>query len=102
VKTIEQADNGLREAEAQVLLDVNNRFRKLQESRALLVVTRAAQRAAQEKMRVATNKFKLEAALLKDALQSQAAMADANHQHHQALLTFLTARADFEKAVGEQ
>lgn len=33
-KTIEQAGNALREAEAQILLDVSNRFRKLQEARA--------------------------------------------------------------------
>jgi outer membrane protein TolC len=101
-KTIEQADNGLRETEAQVLLDVSNRFRKLQETRALLAVTGASQRAAQEKLRVATNKFKQEAVLFKDVLQTQAAVADADHQHQQALLAFLTARADFEKAVGDQ
>ena len=99
-KTIEQADNTLREAEAQVVLDVNARFRKLEEARALLRVTLAAQAAAQEKLRVATNKFKFEAALFKDVLQTQAGIAEANHQHQQALLIFLTARADFEKAIG--
>ncbi len=101
-KTIQQADNALREAEAQVVLDVNARFRKLEESRALLRVTQAMQASAQEKLRVATNKFKLEAALFKDVLQTQAGIAEANHQHQQALLAFLTARADFEKAIGEQ
>ena len=101
-RSIEQADNALREAEAQVLLDVNARYRKLEEARALLRVTEAAQAAAQEKLRVATNKFKLEAALFKDVLQTQAGIAEANHQHQQALLAFLTARADFERAIGGQ
>jgi outer membrane protein TolC len=101
-KAIEQADNATREAEAQVLLDVNNRFRKLQEVRALLRLTQAAQQAAQEKLRVATNKFRQEAVLFKDVLLTQAAVAEAHHQHEQALLAFLTARADFEKALGEQ
>lgn len=101
-RSIEQADNTLREAEAQVLLDVNARYRKLEEARALLRVTEAAQAAAQEKLRVATNKFKLEAALFKDVLQTQAGIAEANHQHQQALLAFLTARADFERAIGGQ
>jgi outer membrane protein len=101
-KTIDQADNALREAEAQVVLDVNARFRKLEEARALLRVTEAAQTAAQEKLRVATNKYKLEAALFKDVLQTQAGIAETNHQHQQALLAFLTARADFEKAIGGQ
>jgi outer membrane protein TolC len=101
-RTIDQADNALREAEAQVVLDVNARFRKLEEARALLRVTEAAQAAAQEKLRVVTNKFKLEAALFKDVLQTQAGIAETNHQHQQALLAFLTARADFEKAIGGQ
>jgi len=101
-KTIAQADNTLREAEAQVLLDVNGRFRKLQEARSLLKVTQAAQASAQEKLRVETNKFKLEAALFKDVLQTQAAVVAAKQQQQQAVLAFLTARADFERAVGEQ
>ena len=101
-KAIEQTDNTLREAEAQVVLDVNARFRKLEEARALLRLTEAAQVAAQEKLRVATNKFKLEAAMFKDVLQTQAGIAEANHQHQQALLAFLTARADFERAIGGQ
>lgn len=101
-RTIEQSANLTREAETQILLDVNTRFRKLTEARALLRVAQAAQTASTEKLRVATNKFKQESALFKDVLQTQAAVADANHQYQQALLTFLTARADFEKALGDQ
>ncbi len=100
-RTIEQTANLSREAETQILLDVNTRFRKLTEARALLRVAQAAQAATTEKLRVATNKFKQESALFRDVLQTQAAVADANHQYQQALLAFLTARADFEKALGE-
>ena len=100
-RVVEQADNLAREAETQILLDVNTRFRKLTEARALLRVAQAAQTASTEKLRVATNRFKQESALFKDVLQTQAAVADANHQYQQALLAFLTARADFEKALGE-
>lgn len=102
VKSIQQADNAVQEAEAQVVVDVNARFRKLQEARALLKVTEAARASAREKQRVSANKFKLEAVLFKDVLQTQADVAEANHQHQQALLALLTARADFEKAIGEQ
>lgn len=100
-RAIEQTANLTREAETQILLDVNTRFRKLTEVRALLRVAQAAQAASTEKLRVATNRFKQESALFKDVLQTQAAVAAANHQYQQALLAFLTARADFEKAVGE-
>jgi outer membrane protein TolC len=100
-KTIEQADNGLRETETLVLIDVHSRFRKLQEARALLRVSQLAQEATGEKLRVTMNKYAQQAVLLKDVLQTQAERAEANHQYRQALLSFWTAKADYEKALGE-
>jgi outer membrane protein TolC len=101
-KTLEQADNGIKETEAFVLIDVNTKFRKLQESRAMLRVSQLAQETAREKLRVATNKYTQQAVLLKDVLQTQAQLAEANQQYQQALLNFWTARAEFEKALGEE
>jgi outer membrane protein TolC len=100
-KTIEQAREGLREAETLILREVSDRFRKLQEARALLRVGQLNQEAAREKLRIATNKFTQEAVLYKDVLQTQAAVAQAQDRYQQALLAFWTARADFEKAIGE-
>jgi outer membrane protein TolC len=100
-KTIEQARDGLREAESLILRDVSDKFRKLQESRALLRVSQLNQVSAREKLRIATSKYSLEAALYKEVLQSQAGLAEADDRHQQALLAFWTARADFEKAIGE-
>jgi outer membrane protein TolC len=100
-KTIEQTREGLREAEASILREVSDRYRKLQETRALLRVSQLNQESAREKLRVATNKYAQEAALYKDVLQSQAGLAEARDRYQQALLAFWTARADFEKAIGE-
>src|SRR5262249_30289196 len=100
-KTIEQADNGVREVEAMVLNDVSNRFRKQQEARASLRVARAALDERREKLRVATNRVAQASALTKDALQAQASLAEANYQYQQALVTFWTGRAELEKAVGD-
>jgi outer membrane protein TolC len=100
-KTIEQAREGMREAETLILREVSDRFRKLQEARALLRVSQLHQEAAREKLRVATSKYAQEAVLYKDVLQNQAALADAQDRYQQALLAFWTARADFEKAIGE-
>jgi outer membrane protein TolC len=100
-KTIEQAREGLRETETLILREVSDRFRKLQEARALLRVSQLSQEAAREKLRVATNKYAQEAVLYKDVLQTQAGLAEAQDRYQQALLAFWTARADFEKAIGE-
>jgi outer membrane protein TolC len=100
-KSIEQANNGLRETQSQVLIDVDNKFRKLQETRDLMRVTQLAQEAAREKLRVTMNKYKENKALLKDLLEAQASLSEANNQYQQALSSFWTARADFEKALGK-
>ncbi len=100
-KTIEQAREGLREAESLILREVGDKFRKLHESRALLRVSQLAQESAREKLRVATSKYSLETVLYKEVLQKQAELATAQDRYQQALLAFWTARADFEKAIGE-
>ena len=38
--------------------------------------------------------------LLKDVLQSKAALAEAHHEYQRALLRFWSARADYERAIG--
>jgi outer membrane protein len=99
-RTIEQTKIGLREAENLVLIEVGDKFRNLQQTRQALVVAQLRQETARENMRVSTTKYKLQAALLSDALQTQAALADADYQYQQALLAFWTAKAEYEKAIG--
>jgi outer membrane protein TolC len=98
----QQADYSVREAEQSVLVDVSARLRKLQLARALVDVTRLAQETEIEKLRVATNQYQLKAALLKEVLHEQVAVADADNQYHQALLAFWIAKAEFERALGDE
>ena len=100
-KSIEQAKASLTEAESGVLIDVNSRYRKLQQTRQQLRIAQLTQEASREKLRVTTNRYRAEAALLSDVLQTQTSLADANQQVQEALVAFWTARADFEKAIGE-
>lgn len=67
----------------------------------MLAVTELAEETAAENLRVQTDRYKQDSALLKDVLQTQAALAEATSHHRQALLEFWTARADFEKSLGE-
>jgi len=101
-KTIEQAKNELHDTESQVLIDVGDKFRKLQQSRQALVVAKLERETARENVRVNTNKYKLTAALFSDVLQSQALLAETIHRYQQALLSYWTARAQLEKAMGEE
>ncbi|HEV3469670.1 MAG TPA: TolC family protein [Pyrinomonadaceae bacterium] len=98
---VEQADNSVREAESAVLMEVNAQFRKLQESCQLLRIARMSRDTAVASAEVAGDRYRVQAAVLKDVLQAHAALADANHEYRKALLSFWTAKADFEKAIGE-
>jgi outer membrane protein TolC len=100
--SLQQSHYQLQETQAQVLLDVDNNFRKLGESRSLLEVAQAGRDAANEKMREVSDQFKHSAVLLRDVLEQQAAVANADHDYEESLLSFWNAKALFEKALGEE
>jgi len=66
-------------------------------------VAESARDAEQERLRNQTGAYSQQAILLSDLLQQQqqASLATAEDQYRQALLGFWTARADFERALGE-
>jgi outer membrane protein TolC len=100
--SLKQSHYQLQETQAQVMLDVDNNFRKLEESRSLLEVSQAGRDAANEKMREINDQFKHSAVLMRDVLQQQASVANAEHDYEQSLLSFWNAKAAFEKALGEE
>jgi outer membrane protein len=99
-KTIEQAENVFKETEDQILIEVGDRFRRLQQTQHALRVARLSQDAEREALRITQGRYRFESALLTEVLQSQATLADANNQYQQALLSFWTAKAELEKAIG--
>ncbi len=99
---VEQSKYQLSEARSQVVLDVDSNFRKLAESRALLAVAEAARAAANEKLREVNDKFRQSAVLLRDVLEQEAAVATANNEYEESLLAFWSAKASFEKALGDE
>ena len=84
------------------MIEVGRKMRDLQQAGQALRVAKLKQETARENMRVSTNKYKLEAALISDVLQTQATLADADYQYQQALMAFWTAKAkaEYEKAIG--
>jgi outer membrane protein len=98
--TTEQKATTERDVEQRILLDVEEKFRKLGEARILLDAQTDQREAEQTKLGEVTNRFNQKAALLSDMSQQQAAVAQAEAQYQQALAGFWTARANFEKAIG--
>lgn len=98
---VSQADNNVAETESLVLLEVNGKFRTLQESCQLIRIAKLAQTTARANVQIAAYKYRLDAVLFKDVLYAQTTLANANSDYQKALLSFWTAKADFEKAIGE-
>ena len=96
-----QARNSVRDAESNVLIEINDKFNKLRQARQLLAVNKLSSDAAVENVRVLTNRYKVQMSLLKDVLQAQSQLEQARYQDQQALLGFWTAKAEFENAIGE-
>jgi len=84
------------------VVEINSRFRTVAEKRAILRVVQMAQNATREKLRVKSNQYQIQAALLPDVLQVRADLADATDRYQQALMGFWTAKADFDHSVGEE
>ena len=99
---IRQARNEIREAQSQVLIDVNDSLRQLEDAQNLVAVTRLTQAAAREKLRVLMNQYRVQAVLLDDVLQAESELSDANKEHNNALLSVWTSQAELQKAMGEE
>jgi outer membrane protein TolC len=100
-RTVSQADNTLLDTQNQILIEVSDRYRQLQEACQQIRIAQLSQTHARASVQMAAYKYRLEAVLLKDVLQAQASLADANYEYQKALFSFWTAKADFEKALGE-
>jgi outer membrane protein TolC len=101
-KTIDQARNGIQETESQVAVEVGAKYRKWQEASLLLKASRTAHEAAAEQLRETTNRYKEQAALLRDLLQAQTQNSETNYQYQQALSSYWSAFAELRKAMGEE
>lgn len=99
--TESQAQTQLNDVRSRVLIDVNSRFRKLEESRVLIAVAKAEREAAKQKLLEITNKYGQQSVLLSDVLHQQAVAASASDDYQQAVLGFWSAKTEFEKSLGE-
>jgi outer membrane protein TolC len=97
-----QAGLSVEDTREQILLEVDSNFRHLREARAHLAVTEAIREAETEKLRNQKDAYSQQSILLSDLLKQQSSLADAESQYHQAVLAYWSARADFQKTMGEE
>jgi outer membrane protein len=100
--TLAQAHNGAQEAESQIGVEVGLKYRKWKEATLLLKATHTGHEAAAEEFRVTSNKYKEQAALVRDLLQAQARSSETAFQYQQALSSYWSSLADLRRAMGEE
>jgi outer membrane protein TolC len=99
--TVSQDKNNQTETERKVIMDVDDKYRQMQQSWSKLRVAKLSQRAAIEALRVNKNQYEVQAVLLKVVFQSQATLAQTNSDYEHALADYWSAKAEFEHALGE-
>jgi outer membrane protein TolC len=101
-RAVDQAKNAATDVANRVLMEVAGNFRKVAEARTLLGVRTLSRDSASEKLRVALNRNREQAALVEDLLTAQANLARSNAEYQEALMSLWTARVELEKSVGEE
>jgi outer membrane protein TolC len=99
--TVTQDKNTEASTRRKVILDVDNKCRQMQQSWAKLRVAKINQKAALENLRVDKNQYEVKAALAQVVFQAESTVAQANSSYQQGLADYLSARAEFEHALGE-
>ena len=100
--TLAQAHNGAQEAESQIEVEVGLKYRKWKEATLLLKTTHTGHEAAAEEFRVTSNKYKEQAAIVRDLLQAQAQSSETAFQYQQALSSYWSSLAELRRAMGEE
>jgi len=100
-ETVKQAQTALSETESQILLEVNAQFRKVQEAASALQVARLGVDEATEKLRVASDAYRIRSVRLDELLQATAGKSSAVAEYQKALGNYWTAKAELAKATGQ-
>jgi outer membrane protein len=99
--TVSQDKNTETSAERKVIMDVDDKYRQLQQSWSKLRAAKLNQKYALENLRVDKDQYEVQATLLKVVFQAQTTLAQANSDYQHGLADYWSARAEFEHALGE-
>jgi len=99
---VDQAGIALKLVQSQVAAEVEILYRKVEDSQRLLHAMKTAQNTARERVRVASERHAQETGLMKELMEAQSSLAETDHQYQHALASYMSARADFDKATAAQ
>ncbi|HET8946905.1 MAG TPA: TolC family protein [Candidatus Polarisedimenticolia bacterium] len=98
----EQAQEGREESEQQITVEVGQRWRELRDSAALLEAMRLEQESTSASLDTDWNRYRENAAILRDVLRTEARNSSARHDFTSALADYWSALALLERAIGDE
>lgn len=93
---LEQAD-----VAARIQTEVGHRHRRVAEAKSEVRTAAAVRQAAEDALRVTTDRYRQKEVLLSDVLKARAAVTDAEARGAIAQLSLATAQAELKRALGE-
>ena len=101
-RTVEQAANSARDKRSAAQLEIATRRYKVTEAAAGLQVRQLEMEAAREHLRVTRARFTQLAARPDEMYAATASLTNASAREQDAISAYWTARADYEKAIGQE
>jgi outer membrane protein TolC len=97
-----RAREGREETEQQIAVEVGQRWRELQDAAALLEAMRLEQDATAASLETDRNRYRENAAILRDVLRTEARLSTARRDFTNALADYWSAVARLERAIGNE
>ncbi|MBV9500204.1 MAG: TolC family protein [Acidobacteriaceae bacterium] len=99
--SVTQDKNTEQSAQRKVIMDIDDKYRQLQQSWSKLRAAKISQKYALENLRVNKDQYEVQATLLKVVFQAETTLAQANSDYQHGLADYWSAKAEFEHALGE-
>jgi outer membrane protein TolC len=99
---VDQARNTAQQTQSQVAIEVGVKHRTWSDTSLLVQAARIGHEAAREQLRVTANRYREDAALLKELLQAQARASAAAYEYQQALSAYWGAMAELRRVMGDE
>ena len=98
---VSQAENALRDTKLKAEIEIADRANKVAEAAVTVEARRLEKQTARERLRIVRARYEQQASRLDDLFGASAQLAQANARETEAIANYWTARADYEKALGE-
>ncbi|XZZ63110.1 TolC family protein [Microbulbifer sp. SSSA002] len=98
---IVEAEKKSQEVRQRIAIEVRDSLRHIRTAQASVGVARQLQSAYREKVRVMTNRYREQAAVLSAVLEAEKQLFHANSDYNRAILSVWRALAEYERSVGE-